>query len=155
MKRFLLMLAAIAALGLVLPAGCGKDDKKDGDKKADKKDDKKGDKKGADKKGDDKKGDDKKGDDKKGDDKKAEGGGDGALDTGVAECDAPYNKYLKCIMEKAPEQGRAAMVDGLKQSADAWKQAASTEEGKKALAESCKAATGAWQQSAEALGCEW
>jgi hypothetical protein len=77
------------------------------------------------------------------------------MSTGVIECDEPYNKYIDCVMDKMPENGKQAVLDGLAQSADAWKQAASTEEGRKALAESCKAAEGAWEQSAQALGCTW
>jgi len=156
MKRFLLILAAVAALGLVFgPTGCGKDDKKDGDKKADKKD---GDKKGADKKDGDKKDGDKKDGDKKDGDKKdgdkAAAGGE--LNTGIAECDDPFNKYMKCIVEKMPEgAGRDATIDGMKQATAAYGDMAKDEATKAALVDSCKAAADAYKTGAEALGCTW
>jgi hypothetical protein len=78
------------------------------------------------------------------------------LETGVPVCDDAYNKYFKCVEEKASDlEGFDAILDGLAQSADAWKQAATTDEGRKALAEACAAAEPAWKQSAEALGCTW
>jgi hypothetical protein len=80
---------------------------------------------------------------------------DAYVNTGVVECDEPFNKYIDCIMDKAPEQGKQAMVDGLAQAAEAWEQAAGTEEGRNALRESCVAVESAWQQGAQGLGCTW
>jgi hypothetical protein len=83
--------------------------------------------------------------------KPAEGGDS----VGVPECDDFITKYKKCISTKMPEAGRQAALDGLKQTTDAWKQAASTPEGKSALANACKQMADTQKQATQAMGCEW
>ena len=79
----------------------------------------------------------------------------GAAAIGVAECDEFLTKYQKCIDSKMPEQVRATTRDSLKQTAEAWKQAASTPEGKTALANACKQMMDSTKEATKAMGCEW
>ena len=77
------------------------------------------------------------------------------LDTGVAACDVPYNKYLRCIAGSAPDQVVGIMLRGLVNAADAWNQAATTAEGRADLAVLCPAAAASWEESAKEMGCDW
>jgi len=74
---------------------------------------------------------------------------------GVAACDEWMEKYTKCINSKVPEGGRAQMLDAMKQTADTWKQTASTPEGKQALENACKQMIDSTKQATASLGCEW
>jgi hypothetical protein len=62
---------------------------------------------------------------------------------------------MKCVLEKLPEQERAAALAGMKRSAKVWNATAATEAGKADLAETCKSAATAWGQAAVGLGCDW
>jgi hypothetical protein len=74
---------------------------------------------------------------------------------GVASCDKWMEKYTACINSKVPEAGRAQMLDAMKQTADTWKQTASTDEGKAALAKACDQMIESTKQATASLGCEW
>ena len=83
----------------------------------------------------------------------AEGGGGGDK-IGVPECDEYIEKYSKCIGEKVPEAGRAAMKDAMDATVKAWKDAAAAG-GKDSLATGCKAALDAAKQATASMGCTW
>ncbi len=74
---------------------------------------------------------------------------------GVASCDKWMEKYTACINSKVPEAGRAQMLDAMKQTADTWKQTASTPEGKSALEKACDQMIESTKQATASLGCEW
>ncbi len=74
---------------------------------------------------------------------------------GVAACDEWMEKYTKCIEAKVPEAARAQMKDAMKQTADTWKQTASTPEGKTALENACKQMIESTKQATASFGCEW
>jgi hypothetical protein len=74
---------------------------------------------------------------------------------GVPECDEFITKYMRCVETKMPEQTRAVTRDSIKQTVDAWKQAASTPEGRSALANACKQMIESTKQATQALGCQW
>jgi hypothetical protein len=74
---------------------------------------------------------------------------------GVASCDEWMEKYTKCIDAKVPEAARAQMKDAMKQTADTWKQTASTPEGKTALENACKQMIESTKQATASFGCEW
>jgi hypothetical protein len=80
-------------------------------------------------------------------------GGDNKI--GVASCDKWMEKYTACINSKVPEAGRAQMLDAMKQTADTWKQTASTPEGKSALEKACDQMIESTKQATASLGCEW
>ena len=85
--------------------------------------------------------------------KTATTGGDNKI--GVASCDKWMEKYTACINSKVPEAGRAQMLDAMKQTADTWKQTASTPEGKSALEKACDQMIESTKQATASLGCEW
>ena len=74
---------------------------------------------------------------------------------GVASCDEWMEKYTKCIDAKVPEAARAQMKDAMKQTADTWKQTASTPEGKTALENACKQMIESTKQATASFGCAW
>ncbi len=74
---------------------------------------------------------------------------------GVASCDEWMEKYTKCIDSKVPEAARAQMKDAMKQTADTWRQTASTPEGKTALENACKQMIESTKQATASFGCEW
>jgi hypothetical protein len=80
-------------------------------------------------------------------------GGDNKV--GVASCDEWMEKYTKCIDAKVPEAARNQMKDAMKQTADTWKQTASTPEGKTALENACKQMIESTKQATASFGCEW
>ncbi|HKA90285.1 MAG TPA: hypothetical protein VKE22_21635 [Haliangiales bacterium] len=80
-------------------------------------------------------------------------GGDNKV--GVAACDEWMEKYTKCIDSKVPEAARAQMKDAMKQTADTWRQTASTPEGKTALENACKQMIESTKQATASFGCEW
>jgi hypothetical protein len=68
--------------------------------------------------------------------------------TGIAECDAYIKRLMSC--DKYPQQGK----DALKQSMDAWKQAAGAGgDAAKAAADACKKADEAASASLKQMGC--
>jgi len=74
---------------------------------------------------------------------------------GVASCDEWMEKYTACIDSKVPEAARAQMKDAMKQTADTWKQTASTPEGKTALENACKQMIESTKQATASFGCAW
>jgi len=156
MKRFFLLLMSIAALGLVLGASaCKKGEEKpaeggeakpaEGAEAAGEKAEEAGEK--AEAAGEEAKeaGEEAKEEAKEG----GEAAAGGTPSTGIAECDALIETYVKC--DKLPQSARDAFL----QNADAWKKAleAGGDAAKTQLVESCKQAAEAAKQSLSALGC--
>ncbi|MBX7084332.1 MAG: hypothetical protein K1X88_34315 [Nannocystaceae bacterium] len=84
-----------------------------------------------------------------------EGGtAEGWPSVGVPECDEYITKYARCISDKLPESSRGAMLDAMKQAAEAWKEAAAGP-AKDSLADACKAALDAARDATKAMGCVW
>lgn len=150
MKRFVLVLVALGAMGMF--AACKKDKKKaDETGEAGKTTDTAA----TDTAATDKPADPAAGGDTAATDKPAEpaAGGDtaaagGDATTGIAECDAYIKRLMSC--DKYPQQGK----DALKQSMDAWKQAAGAGgDASKAAADACKKADEAASASLKQMGC--
>ncbi|HWB76885.1 MAG TPA: hypothetical protein VG755_18085 [Nannocystaceae bacterium] len=83
-----------------------------------------------------------------------EAGGGGGDKIGIPECDEYIEKYSKCISDKVPEAGRAAMKDAMDATVKAWKEAAASG-AKDGLATGCKGALDAAKQATASMGCEW
>jgi hypothetical protein len=73
---------------------------------------------------------------------------------GVATCDEYLTKYHRCIQEHAPEAARQPMLDAMKQTAEAWREAARGPAGE-GLDTACRAALDAVKQATSSMGCEW
>jgi len=73
---------------------------------------------------------------------------------GIAACDEYIEKFTRCIQAKVPEAARTQMMEAMKQSVAAWKEAAASP-AKDALEPACKAALDAAKQATAAMGCEW
>ncbi len=81
-------------------------------------------------------------------DKPADPAAGGDATTGIAECDAYIKRLMSC--DKYPQQGK----DALKQSMDAWKQASGAGgDAAKAAADACKKADEAASASLKQMGC--
>ena len=127
MKRFVLVLVALGAMGMF--AACKKDKKKDEGGEAGKTTDTAA-------------------TDTATTDKPADPAAGGDATTGIAECDAYIKRLMSC--DKYPQQGK----DALKQSMDAWKQASGAGgDAAKAAADACKKADEAASASLKQMGC--
>lgn len=72
---------------------------------------------------------------------------------GVPECDDYLNKYEACVMSRAPEAARGALVKSLSQTRNAWRGSLSTPAGKEALAKACQQARDTARPSLAGYGC--
>ncbi len=152
MKRLMLVLAALAALGFVF-SGCKKDQppaepEPPGDEV------RKDEPPPPEPPPPDEKGEPK-GDEPKGEEPKAEGPGGPGDAIGIPECDEYIGKYMACIGSKVPEAAREAMEKGLNMARDGWKKMAGDEAQRAALGAACKTAMEAAKQATTAYNCEW
>jgi hypothetical protein len=80
---------------------------------------------------------------------------DEGMRIGVPECDEFMSKYLACIDSKMPAAAIETTRDALRETVQAWKQAATTPEGRAALANACKQMMDSTRQATAAMGCKW
>lgn len=137
MKRLMLVLAAVGALGLMAGA-CSEEKKAGGGGTAAKPAE--GTAKPAE-------------GDKKPEEKPAEPAAGGGGELGIPECDDYVKKYMACL-DKLPEASKGAMQSGLDQMKSAWKDAmaaATTPEAKSAMGQGCKQAMDAAKQAMDSM----
>jgi hypothetical protein len=72
---------------------------------------------------------------------------------GIRECDEFLADYARCI-ENFPEDVRAATMEALTHSVDAWREAAKGP-AREAMPEACAQMREATQEATEAMGCAW
>ncbi len=72
---------------------------------------------------------------------------------GVPECDDYLRKYETCISSKVPDAARAAFQQGLEQTRNAWRAAASSPSGKSSLVTACVQAQAATKTAMTQYGC--